>query len=188
MGNALGECLLKNDYSVIGWNRTPSKTKILEDAGASTAIDIVELFEKADTIIMTVVGDTDMKTANELLEQVGKGLKGKTVIQWTTHDPLAAEAQAKLVEAYGGTWIGGAMMVMPVEVCDPTGLYFLSGASQEVFDGLSTKLKSLGNVEYLGESPGHLKAMSNYISMSIESIIKCNSIFQVLGHCMTSRY
>mmetsp|Transcript_74031 Transcript_74031/g.205721 ORF Transcript_74031/g.205721 Transcript_74031/m.205721 type:complete len:323 (+) Transcript_74031:34-1002(+) len=154
MGTAIGECLLKNDYSVAAWNRSPEKTKTLTEAGATSVKEFKELFKKTNTVIMTVVGDPDMAIATILLESVGKDLKGKTVIQWTSHDPLSAEAQSKMVEKYGGTWIGGAMIQTYTQVCSPAGFYFMSGANEDKFKELEPALEKLGPQKYMGTNAG----------------------------------
>lgn len=102
MGNAIGQCLINKGNYVVVWNRTPEKTKTLVDFGAKAVDSISELFKDVDMVIMMVAGDENMRTATGLLRQVGPGLQGKTVVQWTSHEPLSADDQAKYVESQGG--------------------------------------------------------------------------------------
>ena len=57
MGTPMAQRLLKADFEVTVWNRTPEKTLLLEQAGAQVANSICDLVENSD-IIMLCISDT----------------------------------------------------------------------------------------------------------------------------------
>eukprot|EP01031_Cornospumella_fuschlensis_P033636 gene33636-40690_t len=177
MGNAIGGCLLRKGYEVVAWNRTPEKTKNIVELGAVAVNSISDLFKDADVVIMMVVGDENMRTATGLLKQVGKGLQGKTVVQWTSHDPLSADDQSKYVESEGGRWLGGAMLATPDSVCTDHGLYFLSGATQEDFNQVNNLIGQIGGLQYYGSKPG----MGSLYDIAVVNTL----MFGAFGHMLS---
>lgn len=54
MGSALAKLLLKNNYALTVWNRTPQKAEALTSLGASFVIDIREAIRASEIIIICV--------------------------------------------------------------------------------------------------------------------------------------
>ena len=78
MGSALARTLLGSGYSVTVWNRSAEKIPPLTEAGAVPAKTVAEAVSASPATI-TCIGSHDQTRA--LLEDVGDGLSGKTLIK-----------------------------------------------------------------------------------------------------------
>mmetsp|Transcript_13780 Transcript_13780/g.22957 ORF Transcript_13780/g.22957 Transcript_13780/m.22957 type:complete len:305 (+) Transcript_13780:48-962(+) len=156
MGTSLAKCLVTNGCTVYAWNRSEGRKSFVEEAGATFVPKIIDIFKQCDIVIMTVVGDTDMVTASSLIKQAGDSgvLKGKTIIQFSSHHPLSAKTQCKLVGDYEGLWIGGAILGSIQQVGDPSCMFFLSGAKESTYSSVEHIIAKLGTPMYFGEDPG----------------------------------
>ena len=80
MGSALAKTLLENDYPVVVWNRTSSKTEPLVALGARAVLSVAEGVHETDTILVCLRNYEDCFA---VLDDC-PSLVGKTVIQLTT--------------------------------------------------------------------------------------------------------
>lgn len=84
--------LLRAGNSVTVWNRTPDKADPLRDAGATVAINPVELAKASDVVFLCVRGSEDVA---ELLEAMRDAPPGTLFVDHSTIAPPAAEGLHK---------------------------------------------------------------------------------------------
>ena len=75
-------------YEIHAWNRSEWRRKEVENlqlAKVSVHADLSACVQNADLIIMNVVGDEDLATANRLIKSIPEASwKGKTLVQYTS--------------------------------------------------------------------------------------------------------
>ena len=116
-------------------------------------IDNLHVYDKAedamnaDLVIMTVVGDADLEAATEVVKSIPKDRwQGKTLVQYSSHEPLSIKDHEKLLALYGVSLVGGAMFAVPETVCSDEGVYFVGASEQSTIDKVSPLLEELGPI------------------------------------------
>lgn len=158
MGGALAEALLRNEFKVIVWNRTPAKSEALREMGAAVAASVAEAARAADLMIVSL-SDHAASCANLMTEDVIRGLKGKALAQLSTvtaqqSSDLAGWAQENHIE-----YLDGAIQGLPQRVLDNNCVVVYSG-SRHLFDTYADVFAALGgNPKFVGERPGTAPAL-----------------------------
>lgn len=153
MGRAVARCYSLNGFKVHAFNRGKAnrdRTNNMNLDNVAIYDDLSELLlqSDADLILMMVVADEMMKTSQSIIMSVDATLwKGKTLVQFTSHEPFAIKAQESLMEnKLGANLIGGAMMAVPNTVGMDSGFFLVSAGNLELIEAALPKLKVLGTV------------------------------------------
>src|SRR4051812_46698995 len=98
MGGAIAQALVAAGKRVIVWNRSPEKTWVLAEAGASVASSPAEAIAASP---VTLICLWDYATTDEVLatDGVEETLAGKVIVQLTTGTAEQAAGQAEWIEA-----------------------------------------------------------------------------------------
>ncbi len=106
MGSGMATNLLRAGHDVTVWNRTMSRTSVLEAAGASVAETPAELAAQCDITMMCVSDTPDVEAVTlgngGLLEGLGEG---KLVVDHSTISSSATKKLAETVREIGADWV-----------------------------------------------------------------------------------
>lgn len=165
MGSAMINNLIKNNYQVNVYNRTPEKAKALTSIGAIFTSTIEECVKDVDYIITIVGMPNDVKEVYDEIFKYAK--KGSIAIDMTTSSPsLAKEIFEK------GKEKGIDVLDAPVSGGDIGAqkgtLSIMVGGEKEAFDKLVPIFKSMGtNINYMGKAgSGQHTKMANQIAIA----------------------
>jgi pyrroline-5-carboxylate reductase len=155
MGAALALTLLKTTPITI-WNRTTSRPQVQSVVAAGGKLDtnLRSVVESNDILIICVL---DYATVSRILEQVdySDSLAGKTVINLTNGTPKQVREATTWFQSHGvKQYFDGAVMVTPQLVGTEHSFLICSGENEAAFTaehGISTVLKPLGHLLYIGE-------------------------------------
>uniref|UniRef100_A0A6S8CIP4 6-phosphogluconate dehydrogenase NADP-binding domain-containing protein n=1 Tax=Aureoumbra lagunensis TaxID=44058 RepID=A0A6S8CIP4_9STRA len=153
MGQALAKCLAGAGTPVTIWNRSIKKLDALRDMDKIIVeADIKKAVAASNVVIMNVVGDSGMSTANKVLEAAGS-VEKKTLIQWSTHHPFAAKTQQSIAQDLGWQYTAGAMLTDPPNMCQDGAFFYVSG-QEEYVTPLISHLSPLGKILNVGTDIG----------------------------------
>ncbi|MDI9519248.1 MAG: NAD(P)-dependent oxidoreductase [Bacillota bacterium] len=165
MGSAMINNLIKNNYQVNVYNRTPEKAKALTSIGAIFTSTIEECVKDVDYIITIVGMPNDVKEVYDEIFKYAK--KGSIAVDMTTSSPsLAKEIFEK------GKEKGIDVLDAPVSGGDIGAqkgtLSIMVGGEKEVFDKVVPIFKSMGtNINYMGKAgSGQHTKMANQIAIA----------------------
>ena len=149
LGSAMVEGMLKRGDSVTVWNRTESKARALERAGAKVAASAAEAVHGAERIHMTLPDDA-------VVNEIGEGLASRlrpdaTVIDHSTTSPRGTKSRVARARKGGIKFLHAPVFMSPQMARDSIGLMMVSGP-QPVFEAVRGDLaKMTGDVWYVGE-------------------------------------
>lgn len=149
LGSAMVEGMLKRGDSVTVWNRTESKARALERAGAKVAASAAEAVDGAERIHMTLPDDA-------VVNEIGEGLASRlrpdaTVIDHSTTSPRGTKSRVARARKGGIKFLHAPVFMSPQMARDSIGLMMVSGP-QPVFEAVRGDLaKMTGDVWYVGE-------------------------------------
>lgn len=153
LGNAVGKHLLKTSFDLIVFNRTKSKTKELEDKGATVTNSPKEVAEKCDLII-TVVKDAE--AVRQVLFENDGIIYGKhddlTVADMSTISPVETRKISERLAKEGISMLDIPVMGGPNVAIDGKLVMMASGNKQKfekfkkVFDTIAEKNFFLGEI------------------------------------------
>jgi 3-hydroxyisobutyrate dehydrogenase-like beta-hydroxyacid dehydrogenase len=149
MGSALARALLAAGHPVTVWNRTPSRTQALRDAGASVADSLTDAVRSGDLTIMCVA---DQAAVRELLatEPVLEALRDGTLLQLTTGTASDGRRGSEFARDHGIAYLVGAMLAYPRTIGTEAAVLLYAG-EQATYDQHSDRLSALGTARYLGQ-------------------------------------
>jgi 3-hydroxyisobutyrate dehydrogenase len=149
LGSAMVEGMLKRGDSVTVWNRTESKARALERAGAKVAASAAEAVHGAERIHMTLPDDA---VVNEIGETLASRLRpDATVIDHSTTSPRGTKSRVARARKGGIKFLHAPVFMSPQMARDSIGLMMVSGP-QPVFEAVRGDLaKMTGDVWYVGE-------------------------------------
>lgn len=152
MGSAIVRTLLKSGFAVTAWNRTAGKAEALKSDGATIAENVRAAIEASPLIITCV---SDYAATRHLLSEDGlvEILRGKTLVELTTGTSQDARDAKSWADGLGLSYLDGAIGSTPDTLGDPETQIFLSGPSA-IYKENQTTLKTLGNIQYVGEEIG----------------------------------
>ncbi|WP_075097693.1 NAD(P)-dependent oxidoreductase [Sandaracinus amylolyticus] len=161
MGAALVRALAKAGHAVTVWNRTESKARALEPAGARTARSLVDAVD-ADLVI-DIVSDYDTSAALLRDAEVQRALRGTTLLELASGTPAEAQRAGAWAEEHGIRYLDGAIMATPDFIGQP-GCTILYSGPTELFEAHQATLRALAdNGLYLGREIGHANVLDNAI-------------------------
>jgi 3-hydroxyisobutyrate dehydrogenase-like beta-hydroxyacid dehydrogenase len=152
MGRAVAKSYSSKGYTVHGWNRGKVNQDLAKDMNLENLVicdDAAEAVKHSDhLVIMTVMADQMLSTTETVIQSVDANIwKGKTLVQFTSHDPFAIKAQEKLVTTtMHANLIGGAMMAVPDTVGTNKGNFLVSSKDPKLVEHNLPALQVLGNV------------------------------------------
>jgi len=149
LGSAMVEGLLKRGDAVTVWNRTESKARALEAAGAKVAASPDDAVAGADRIHMTLPDDAVVNQIGELLAP--RLRSDAVVIDHSTTSPRGTKSRVARAKKGGVKFIHAPVFMSPQMARDSVGLMMVSGP-QAVFEEVRDVLaKMTGEVWYVGE-------------------------------------
>jgi len=149
LGSAMVEGMLKRGDSVTVWNRTESKARALEAAGAKVAASAADAVDGAERVHMTLPDDA---VVNQIGESLAPRLRpDATVIDHSTTSPRGTKSRVERARQGGVKFIHAPVFMSPQMARDAVGLMLVSGP-QAVFEEVRDALaKMTGEVWYVGE-------------------------------------
>lgn len=176
MGRAVAECFASKGHLVHAWNRgEENREKVRGITNITVHNNLQEAVEASDLIAMVVVADRNLAAATAIIESIPPDVwKGKTLIQYTTHEPNSILAQEELMTSLGAKLIGGAIVAVPHLVCSKTGSYLVSTANDDLLEETMPILEELGPVTTY---PGNV----GYASLAYLGLIQSLQ-FGLAGH------
>jgi len=149
LGSAMVEGMLKRGDSVTVWNRTESKARALEAAGARVASSPADAVAGAERVHLTLPDDA---VVNDIGEGIAPRLRRDAiVIDHSTTSPRGAKSRIARARKGGIRFIHAPVFMSPQMARDAVGLMLVSGP-QDVYDAVAEPLaKMTGEVWYVGE-------------------------------------
>jgi 3-hydroxyisobutyrate dehydrogenase len=149
LGSAMVEGMLKRGDAVTVWNRTESKARALEAAGAKVASSPADAVAGAERVHMTLPDDA---VVNDIGEGIAARLRRDAiVIDHSTTSPRGAKSRIARARKGGIRFIHAPVFMSPQMARDAVGLMLVSGP-KEVYDAVADALaKMTGEVWYVGE-------------------------------------
>src|SRR6478609_4743017 len=149
LGSGMVESMLRRDLSVTVWNRTASKAKALQSAGASIADTPEQAVAAADEIHMTLSDDA---AVDALLERIVPHVRSSaTIVDHTTTSPVGTGARLKRMASSGIRFLHAPVFMGPAMAKESKGVMMVSGPAS-VFEGVQPTLAGMAtDLWYLGE-------------------------------------
>jgi len=187
MGKAIVECYASQPhFQVHAWNRGESRRRQVRDLNIDNVKvhDTLEDFLAAteDIVIMAIFGGEDLQNANALLRQSNLW-KGKTLVQYSAHEPTSAQEHNKLVSFVGGELIAGAMMAVPSWICHE-GTFFVSSTNTSTLDKVMPVLKPMGTIVRFDEDIG----LASLADIGILQTLHFGVTGHEMAHLLMERY
>ncbi|WP_013323308.1 NAD(P)-dependent oxidoreductase [Gloeothece verrucosa] len=166
MGEPMVQRLLSAGLPVIAYNRTPSKLKPLEQAGASVTASVEEAIQQSDCLILML---TNAQAIEEILLSENRSLANRTVIQMSTIAPFESKAIQQAVIERGGDYLE-APVLGSIPEAQQGSLIVMVGASQEQFQQWLGVLKNFGSEPVLIGPVGSASAMKLALNQLIAAL------------------
>ncbi len=143
LGSNFVKALLRNGNRVQVWNKTASKAKALEEAGAIAFDDVKDAVKGADRIHLTLKDDASV---DEVLEAASASfVPGTMIIDHTTTTAEGAAMRTELWKSRGYTYLHAPVFMGPINALECTGTMLVSG-DQAVIAGIEPELAKMTNV------------------------------------------
>jgi len=158
MGRALGHALLAKGFTLTLWNRTPARADALVANGAVLADTLAQALQSSSVVMICI---SDYERSFELLDRPGVAglLKGRCVVQLSTGSPVEARRLGQWVQAQGGGYVDGAIMVYPPTIGSAAGQLLIAG-DDSLVQSIRHFLDALGgDIRYLGAELGAAAAL-----------------------------
>lgn len=150
MGQALAHAFVAAGHPTTVWNRSPGRADALIEAGATEAPTVADAVAASP---LTVVCLLDRASVDAVLDVLGDGLDGRTIVNLTSGVPEDAAPVAARVEAAGARYLDGKILVPTPLIGTDDALVLYSG-DRAVFDEHVATLRSLGGeADHLGDDP-----------------------------------
>jgi 3-hydroxyisobutyrate dehydrogenase len=148
LGSNFVKAMLRKGQQVHAWNRTASKAKALEAAGAQAFDEVAEAVKGAERIHLTLSDDA---AVDEILEKASAGLSpGVLIIDHTTTSAAGAVRRTQYWKERGYTYLHAPVFMGPQNALDSTGYMLVSGDSaligrlEPVLSAMTGKLLQFG--------------------------------------------
>jgi 3-hydroxyisobutyrate dehydrogenase len=166
MGKYMALNLLKDNYRVVGFNRSKKVLSELEKKGMKVANNPKEVAEESDIIILMLPTHKETKQVISGKDGLEKGLKkGHIVIDMSTSNPVETKKFHQVLKKKGVT-----MMDAPVSrgqrAAVEGDLSIMVGGDKKAFKKCLPIFKSMGNyITYLGPfgSGMYVKSLNNFL-------------------------
>jgi 3-hydroxyisobutyrate dehydrogenase-like beta-hydroxyacid dehydrogenase len=156
LGSAIAEGMLRRGDAMTVWNRTPSKARALEKAGATVASTPGDAVAGAERVHLTLSDDA---AVDGVMEQFLPRLAtSAVVIDHTTTSPRGTVARYERLSRAGVRFLHVPVFMSPQMARESIGLSMCSGP-QAIFDEVRGALQNMtGEAWYLGHDPGKAAA------------------------------
>ena len=156
LGSAMVEGMLRRGDTVTVWNRTESKARALERAGATVANEAAAAVAGASRIHMTFPDDA---VVDSVIEDIERSIPADAVlIDHTTTAPSGTVARYGRMRQAAIKFLHAPVFMSPQMARDAIGFLLCSGP-QAVYDEVRTALQQMtGEAWYLGDDPGRAAA------------------------------
>jgi 3-hydroxyisobutyrate dehydrogenase-like beta-hydroxyacid dehydrogenase len=160
MGGALAESLLTAGFRITVWNRTATKADRLRALGAEVSSEIEEAAQKSDVMVVCLLDHA--ATRNSIMtSEVGKALKGKTLVQLSTTTKDQVDELVEWTDSYGIQLLKGGILVYPDDIRAGRGA-ILYGGSGELYATLQPMLMAMGGMPiHICEKPADAVASTS---------------------------
>jgi 3-hydroxyisobutyrate dehydrogenase len=156
LGSAMAEGMLRRGDAVTVWNRTASKARALEGAGAVVANTPAEAVAGADRVHMTFSDDS---VVDRMMDEYVPHLKrGALVVDHTTTAPRATADRYGRMRRDGVKFVHAPVFMSPQMARDGVGL-MMTSCGQALFDEAHATLQKMsGDLWHLGDDPARAAA------------------------------
>jgi 3-hydroxyisobutyrate dehydrogenase len=177
LGSNFVRALRKRGVEVQVWNRTASKARPLEAAGAKVFDDPAAAARGASRIHLSISDDA---AVDDVLEQARPGMEaGVVLVDHTTTAPSGTLARAKRWEERKIPFLHAPVFMGPQNALESTGIMLASG-DRARFDALAPELaKMTGKLLYLGPAPERAAAFKLFGNMFL--MFMTMGVAEVLG-------
>ena len=187
LGAPIAENLLELHKDLLVYNRTRSKTKPLEEKGATVCNSVKELALECDIVFTIVSNDAAIKDITEGENGIAKNLKENGIhVSMSTILPETSEVLFQLHHQYNNHYIACPVAGRPEAARDKK-LNFMVSGNTEIIDKIKPLLNDAGavNIWEYGDEPGNsnvAKLCTNYmIQAAIQSMSESISLAQKSG-------
>jgi 3-hydroxyisobutyrate dehydrogenase-like beta-hydroxyacid dehydrogenase len=148
LGSAMIERMLAQGESVVVWNRTESKARVLEPLGAKVAASLDAAVAGASRVHIALSDDA---AVDSVLKTVAPALRGVTVIDHSTTAPAGVRERFVRMSAAGVPFLHAPVFMSPPMARAAKGMMMVAGA-QATFDAVQPALARMtADVWYVGE-------------------------------------
>ncbi|WP_410601204.1 NAD(P)-dependent oxidoreductase [Amycolatopsis sp. lyj-90] len=147
MGQAMVRVFLENGHGVTVWNRTAARADGVVAAGAVRAETPADAVSASELVLLSL---TDYAAMYDILGKAEEALAGKVIVNLSSDTPEKTREAADWVEARGGKFLAGGLMVPAPLVGKEEAYVFYSGPA-EVFEKYRETLALIGRADFLGE-------------------------------------
>jgi len=156
MGEALARSLLASGRSVTVWNRSIDKSKPFAEAGARVAASVEEAISDSDVSVICL---KNHETATKLLRPLSDGLRGKTILDFSTGGAEEAEDLVRLLTDFKANWLIGMINSYPSGIGEAA-TPILCASPIKVWDEHADLVRSMGGAsDHVGTSPAAIPAL-----------------------------
>ena len=167
MGLPMAKNILKSEYKLIAFNRSPNKADLLKEFGAEIAKSLGELVNKSDVIITML---TDDKAVDEVMNNQNfvENLKsGKILIDMSSVKPITAKKHANSLKLKDVNYLDAPVSGGTIGAEEAT-LAIMIGGDQNVFNEVKDLLKTMGNPTLVGPvGSGQVSKLANQIIVGL---------------------
>ena len=157
LGANFVRAMLKRGEKVRVWNRTPSKAKALEEAGAEVFDRVEDAVEGVERIHLALKDD---RSVNELLQLAcGSFQHGVIIVDHTTTSQKGAIDRAEYWRQNGCVYIHAPVFMGPQNALEGTGYMMVSGDKYTFSEIEKDLAKMTGKLMYMGKEPGKAAGM-----------------------------
>jgi 3-hydroxyisobutyrate dehydrogenase len=183
LGSNFVRALRERGEDVHVWNRTASRAKALEDAGAVAFEDPAEAARGAERIHIVVSDDA---AVDDVLEKARPGFaEGVVIVDHTTTSPAGAAERVGRWSGRGHPFQHAPVFMGPMNAREGSGFMLASG-DRKLFDSLEAELaKMTGQLVYVGPQPERaaaFKLLGNLFLLAMTTgVIDMLSLAKSLG-------
>jgi len=141
MGQPMAKRLLAGKFSVTVYNRTVSKTALLQDAGATIASTVPDLLQAVDVVILMLTDAAAIRQA--VLAPESSAWANRIVIQMGTIAPVDSQTIATEFQRLGAKYLEAPVLGSIPQVESST-LLVMAGGDPAVFDRCLPILQQFG--------------------------------------------
>ncbi|MGD0645677.1 MAG: NAD(P)-dependent oxidoreductase [Candidatus Bathyarchaeia archaeon] len=185
MGSLMCKNLLKAGYSIVVWNRTPSKVEGIVSFGAKVAATPEEVAKRSDIVIIMVDDAADVDAVvtcpHGVIEGAGPNL---IVVDMSSTSPVAARHISEILAKKNVKTLDAPVSGGEVGARDAT-LSIMVGGPKETYDECIPVFMALGKqVTYMGDSgSGQATKLCNQVicALNIQAICEGLALGAELG-------
>ena len=149
LGSAMAEGMLRRGDAVTVWNRTESKARALQPAGARVAPTPADAVAGAERVHMTLPDDG---VVDDIVAQVRHQVdRGATIVDHSTTAPRRTKQRVERLAADGVRFLHAPVFMSPQMARESIGIMLVSGPQRVFEDARDPLAKMTGDVWYVGE-------------------------------------